>query len=100
MERTIYTREDCGCYADGARGSLDVDRMTVELAESHGFRAADMYAVIQASMGDAVRESDADRLSTMAEGAIDYLNTLCEEGIHFDIVDCDLLLISDAECDA
>lgn len=103
MAHRIYTREDCGCYADGSYGPEHVDRKVIEIAEECGFHAEVCASIVRESMlsnyGE-MREEDGDMLSTQAEAAVDYLNNgHVEAGISFQFIDGDLLLISDDEAE-
>jgi len=83
MERTIYTREDCGCYGDGSYGVPHVNASAMQLAIWEGW----------------LGEDDPDDMDA-ADDALAYLNTNCvEAGISFQFIDGDLLLIADDEAE-
>lgn len=70
-----FFADDCGCYVDGRRGDREANRRVVDIAKSYGFNT---------------KEKNAD---DAVDSAVDFLNVLCDEGIHFEWVDADLLLI-------
>lgn len=82
---TLYTREDCGCFADGALGKCHVDGKANSLAYAAYWRP---------QVTPDTMESD------LADEAIYYLNANCvEAGISFRFIDGDLVLIADEECE-
>lgn len=97
MVRTIYAREDCGCYGDGTNGVAHVNTRAVYLAEQEGFIPTENNGEVIEDLDD----DDADAWDELAMDAIAYLNANCvEAGISFQFVDGDLLLIADEECGA
>lgn len=84
MGRTIYTREDCGCFADGSYGDAHVNGIAVDLALDAGWRP----------------ESGGEITAEFANEAVEYLNANCVgAGVSFQFVDGDLLLVEDGECE-
>jgi len=82
---TLYTREDCGCFADGSYGVSHVNAAAVDLALGNDWRP----------------EGGGEIDDEFADEALSYLNENCvEAGISFQFVDGDMLLIADEECDA
>lgn len=91
MERHLYTREDCGCFADASNGAEYVNDRAIELAVGAGWDA-------DTNIPDDHEYFDASQAkSEIADAAVDYLNenTLAEDGICFAFVDGDLLLIAE-----
>jgi len=90
MERTIYTREDCGCYGDGSYGDGHVSERALSLAYACGWAS-------NLDDGDPITD---EVYQDAAEDALSYLNENCvEAGISFQFVDGDLLLIADDEAE-
>ena len=78
---TLYTREDCGCFADGGLGKWHVNGKANRLAYAAGWRP---------QVTPDTMESD------LAEEAIYYLNANCvEPGLSFIFDNGDLLLVED-----
>lgn len=90
---TLYTREDCGCFADGSYGDGHVLSVAIELALDAGWNPdEDTIEAIETHCH--LSYSDA------ADEAVEYLNEHCVgDGISFEFVDGDLLLIADEECE-
>ncbi len=90
MERHLYTREDCGCFADGSNGSEYVNDCAIRLAVDAGWESD--LSVDGLSYAEMLTAR-----SDLADAAVDYLNenTLADDGICFAFVDGDLLLIDE-----
>lgn len=84
-----YTKADVGCHIDGVFGSA-----------YRRARIAEMVAFVrpQAPLIQELEGEPSDDLSE-EDDAINLLNDHVEEGVHFEFVDGDLLLLADTEED-
>lgn len=90
---TIYTRENCGCFADGTYGDGHVSSVAIDIAFDAGWNPdEDTIEAIETHCH--LSYSDA------AQEAVAYLNEHCvESGISFRFIEGDLILIADKECE-
>lgn len=81
-------KTDVGCHADGALGHAHVRAVLADLVSSY-CKAPVLVRELNADMSDDASEEDE---------AIDLLNsTACEQDVHFELSDGDLVLVSDAD---
>lgn len=87
---TLYTREDCGCFADGSYGYRHCSETAIALALSAGWEP---NSETQESIDGA---DDYEGYDEAADEAVEYLNEHCvEPGLSFIFDNGDLLLVED-----
>lgn len=95
MSRPRYTRASVGCYADGVLGHSHVRAQLADLvwrltSSDDGIAEGPLVPSLLGPMPD-----DAwDELE-----ALDILNDACEPGVHWEMVDGNLMLLTDEESD-
>lgn len=84
----VYTAADIGCYANGNTfGHYEVRSVLARMLEEHfGDIARDLVYDLRAEMSDDASEE---------LEALEKLNELCAEGVHFEMIDGDLMLVED-----
>ena len=99
MTTLIYfTLKNIGCYADGAFGHKHIRETLVREIETLRQRTGsrrfdsqkmhDMLVALRGEMSDDASEEDE---------AIDVLNEYCADGVHFSMIDGDLMLTNSTE---
>lgn len=87
-----FTKEDLGCWADGALGHDHVRSVLADLLEQSARRYTSEHAWAMRQTASSLRQPMGDDASDEGE-ALTYLNDDCEDGVHFELVDGDLVLM-------
>ena len=85
MDKSLFTREDIGCYADGAHGFEYVNARAIALATTHGWEP---LVVPPEQVEDGV-----DDLIDASDLAVEYLNERTVDGLMWGFSDGDLMLM-------
>tara|TARA_B100001123_G_scaffold308649_1_gene344919 strand:+ start:450 stop:725 length:276 start_codon:yes stop_codon:yes gene_type:complete len=85
MDKTLFTGEDIGCYADGTHGFEYVNARAIELATAHGWEPP---VVPPEQVEDGV-----DDLIDGSDLAVEYLNGRTADGLMWGFSDGDLMLM-------
>jgi hypothetical protein len=83
-----FTKQDCGCYADGALGNQHIRDKLIELLTPICDEIDEIIICLNGQASDDFWEE---------EEAMIILNRHCNDGIMFEIVDGDLVLIEEKE---
>ena len=70
MSQPVFSKKDCGCYVDDARG-YGMGKRIQEIAQSYGWG------------GEAILDPDAEFYDEATDDAIAYLNSLCDSYVTF-----------------